>query len=64
MGQLLVFEAGQVPSREAGDDATEVANYIAGLRSPGDLEAVYGSVHVEESATDPQLPFGLGEPQP
>lgn len=31
VGQLLLFEAGQVPSREAADDATEVANYIVAM---------------------------------
>lgn len=31
VGQLLLFEAGQVPSREAADDATEVANYVVAM---------------------------------
>lgn len=29
--QLLLFEAGKVPSREAADDATEVTNYILAM---------------------------------
>lgn len=31
VGQLLLFEAGQVSSTEAADDATEVANYIVAM---------------------------------
>ena len=31
VGQLLRFEAGQVPSADAADDATEVTNYIVAL---------------------------------
>lgn len=31
VGQLLLFEAGQVPSREAADDATEVANHVVAM---------------------------------
>ncbi|WP_325595735.1 Fic family protein, partial [Iamia sp.] len=31
VGQLLLFEAGQVPSREAADDAEEVNNYVVAM---------------------------------
>lgn len=31
VGQLLLFEAGQIPSSDAADDATEVANYIVAM---------------------------------
>jgi Fic family protein len=31
VGQLLLFEAGQIRSSDAADDATEVANYIAAM---------------------------------
>ncbi|MPY93170.1 MAG: Fic family protein [Acidimicrobiia bacterium] len=31
VGQLLLFEAGQVPSRDAADDAAEVNNYIVAM---------------------------------
>lgn len=31
VSQLLLFEAGQMTSREAADDATEVANYVAAM---------------------------------
>jgi cell filamentation protein, protein adenylyltransferase len=31
VSQLLLFEAGQAPSREAADDATEVVNYIVAM---------------------------------
>jgi Fic family protein len=31
VGQLLRFEAGQVPSRDEADDATEVTNYIVAM---------------------------------
>jgi Fic family protein len=47
-------------------DLREVTGRARGrvYEAPAIFEAVYGSVHVEESAVDSQLPLGLTDPEP